>query len=71
MRYASTGYFSAYVAPNMDMSALLPPATILDLMVMQTSADKITLSFTDTGAALDSGTGQCLCRYVGLVVEVG
>ena len=57
MRYASTGYFSAYIQPDMDMSALLPPAPILDLMVMQTLADSVTLSFTDTGADLDMGTG--------------
>ena len=57
MRYASTGYFSAYIQPDMDTSALLPPAPILNLMVMQTAADSVTLSFTDTGADLDMGTG--------------
>jgi len=49
MRYSSTGFFSVYVDASItDMSSIIPPMSITDLMVKGN-----TLTFTEPGQNLD------------------
>ena len=59
MRYATTGFFAVYIDPDVSVSARLPPMPILDLNVLTTTVDQVTIDFTAPGEDLDFGRGEC------------
>ena len=58
MRYASTGYFATYMESDVNVGATLPPVPVLDLEVVSTDKQQVTLTFTAPGQDLDTGSGK-------------